>query len=77
MRITVWSDPYLSLTKITRLIRDQLAQLIPIATHRPSLIELLTRWKTRFHALARIDKRRRKPSSPQLLANPDLLTYNG
>ena len=40
---TVWSDPRVSLTKATRLIRDELSRLIPIATQLPDLIDLLTR----------------------------------
>ena len=73
---TVWTDPRVSLTKATRLIRDELSQLIPIATQLPDLINLLTRWRTHLHGLARIDQRKRKPSNPQLLANPSLLTFN-
>ena len=73
---TVWADPRVSLTKATRLIRDELSRLIPIATQLPDLIDLLTRWRTHLHGLARIDHRKRKPSNPQLLANPNLLTFN-
>ncbi len=73
---TVWNDPRLSLTKATRLIRDELSQLIPIATQLPELIDLLTRWRTHLPGLARIDQRKTKPSNPQLLANPTRLTFN-
>lgn len=73
---TVWSDPRLSLTKATRLIRDELSQLIPIATQLPELMDLLTRWRTHLPGLARIDQRKHKPSNPQLLANPTRLTFN-
>ena len=73
---TVWSDPRVSLTKATRLIRDELSRLIPIATQLPELIDLLARWRTHLHGLARIDQRKHKPSNPQLLANPELLTFN-
>lgn len=73
---TVWSDPRLSLTKVTRLIRDELSQLIPIVTQLPELIALLTRWRTRLPGLARIDQRKHKPNNPQLLANPTRLTFN-
>ena len=73
---TVWSDPRVSLTKATRLIRDELSRLIPIATQLPDLIELLARWRSHLHGLARIDQRKRKPTNPQLLANPDLLSFN-
>lgn len=73
---TVWNDPRLSLTKATRLIRDELPQLIPIVTQFPDLIELLTRWRTQLPRLARLDQRIRKPNNPQLLANPTLLNFN-
>jgi hypothetical protein len=73
---TVWSDPRVSLTKATRLIRDELSQLIPIVTQLPELIDLLTRWRTQLPGLARIDQRKNKPNNPQLLANPTRLTFN-
>lgn len=45
---TAWNDPRLSLTKATRLIRDELSQLIPIVTQLLELIELLRRWRTQL-----------------------------
>lgn len=70
---TSWGDTRLSLTKATRLIRDELPQLIPLITRLPELIALLTRWQTQFKGLAKIDQRKRKPSNPQLIAYPELL----
>lgn len=70
---TAWGDERLSLTKATRLIRDELPQLIPLATSLPDLITLLTRWRIQLKGLAQIARRKRKPSNPQLLANPELL----
>ena len=74
--ITFWSDPLLSLTKATRLIRDELSPLIPIARQPTELITLLTHWRTRLQGRARLDNRKTKPSNPQLIANPELLTFN-
>ena len=73
---TFWSDTQLSLTKAARLIRDELSQLIPIARQPTELIALLVHWRSRFHGRARLDKRKTKPSNPQLIANPELLTFN-
>lgn len=72
---TVWSDRRISLTKATRLIRDQLPQLIPIVLQLEPLLATLTRWSQHFSGLARIDQRKHKPSNPQLIANPERLTF--
>lgn len=73
---TLWPDDRLSLTKATRLIRDQLPQLIPALRNLSQLTETLTRWSHTLPGLARIAMRQRQPSNPQLLANPELLTYS-
>ena len=73
---TFWSDPLLSLTKAARLIRDELSQLIPLSRQLPELIALLTHWRTRFQGRAQLDKRKTKPSNPQLIATPELLSYS-
>jgi Transposase DDE domain len=72
---TLWTDDRLSLIKATRLIRDQLPQLIPIVTRLPELIALLIRWSHTLNGLARVAKRRSQPSNPELLANAERLTY--
>ena len=72
---TFWSDTLLSLTKAARLIRDELSPLIPIARQPTELITLLTHWRTRFQGRARLDNRKTKPNNPQLIANPELLTF--
>lgn len=73
---TLWPDERLSLIKATRLIRDQLPQLIQTINDLPQLIAVLRRWCETLHGLARIAKRRTHPSNPQLLENPELLTYS-
>lgn len=73
---TLWPDDRLSLTKATRFIRYQLPQLIPDIHNLSRLTETLTRWSHTLLGLARVAKRRSHPSNPQLLANPDLLTYS-
>lgn len=74
---TMWSDDRLSLTKATRLIRDQLPQLLLVITDLQQLIDLLLRWQLYLARFARVDKRRTDPSNPQLLENAELLTYYG
>ncbi len=76
MLTTVWTDDRLSLTKATRLIRDQMPQLIPALSNLSQLTATLTRWSQTMSGLARIATRRSHPSNPQLLANPELLTYS-
>ena len=72
---TCWSDTALSLTKATRLIRERLPLLVAALPELKTLIAVLTHWKTLIPSLARIPKRQQKPSNPQLLANPMLLTF--
>lgn len=72
---TCWSDTALSLTKATRLIRERLPLLVAALPDLKALIAVLTRWQTLIPDLARIHKRQQKPSNPQLLANPMLLTF--
>ncbi len=70
-----WSDDRVSLTKASRLLRDQLPQLIAVLRDFEQLVATLTRWADTFPGLARLAKRPSQPSNPQLLANPELLTY--
>ena len=63
-----------SLIKATRLLRDQLPFLIAALSDLERLTTALARCATLLQKLARIPKR--QPSHPQLLANPDLLTYS-
>ena len=70
-----WSDVEVSLIKATRLLRDQLPFLIAALTDLERLTTALARCATLLQKLARIPKRQRQPSNPQLLANSELLTY--
>ena len=74
---TCWCDADLSLTKATRLIRDRLPSLIDALPDVNQLIAVLTRWKSLLHHLARIPKRKKDPSHPELLATPMQLTFTG
>lgn len=74
--VTCWSDDRVSLTKVSRLLRDQLPQLIVVLRNPKQLVQTLTRWSHTLPGLARLAKRKSQPSHPQLLANPELLTYN-
>lgn len=74
--VTCWSDDRVSLTKASRLFRDQLPQLIAVLGDFEQLVNTLTRWSCTLPGLARLAKRKAQPSNPQLLANPELLTYN-
>jgi hypothetical protein len=74
--VTLWSDDRVSLTKASRLLRDQLPQLIAVLGNLELLIQILTRWSHTLPGLARLATRKSQPSNPQLLANPELLTYN-
>jgi Transposase DDE domain len=74
--VTCWSDERVSLTKASRLIRDQLPQLIAVLDDFQQLVKTLTRWSRTLPGLARLARRRSQPSNPQLLANPELLMYN-
>jgi len=74
--VTCWPDDRVSLTKASRLVRDQLPLLIAILGDLPQLVTTLTRWSHMLPGLARLAKRKSQPSNPQLLANPELLTYN-
>ena len=73
---TLWPDDRLSLTKATRLIREQLPVLIQALRDLPRLIETLVDWCSTLFGLARIQKRRTQPSNPQLLTNPELLDFS-
>lgn len=73
---TCWRDARLSLVRAARLIRDQLPQLIAALPHLGALTATLERWAHCLTGLARIAKRRAQPSNPQLLLNPELLTFN-
>jgi DDE family transposase len=70
------SDDRVSLTKASRLVRDQLPQLIAVLGDIAQLCNTLTRWNQILPGLARLATRKSQPSNPQLLANPELLTYN-
>lgn len=74
--VTCWPDDRVSLTKASRLIRDQLPQLIAVLDDFDGLTNTLTRWSRILPGLARLARRTSQPSNPQLLANPELLTYN-
>lgn len=74
--VTCWPDERLSLVRATRLLRDQLPQLIAVLTDLPTLIQTLARWHEDLRGLARIARRTAQPSNPQLLVNPNLLTFN-
>jgi hypothetical protein len=74
--VTCWPDDRVSLTKMSRLIRDQLPQLIAVFHDFESLVATLTRWSQTLPDLARLATRQSQPSNPQLLANPELLSYN-
>jgi len=73
---TCWPDDRLSLTKAARLLRDQAPQLIAVFADRQALADTLARWADQLTGLARISRRTTQPSNPQLLANPELLTFN-
>jgi Transposase DDE domain len=74
--VTCWSDDRVSLTKASRLLRDQLPQLIAVLGDLEQLIKTITRWSQTMPRLTRLSKRKSQPSNSQLLANPELLTYN-
>lgn len=74
--VTFGSDDRVSLTKASRLIRDQLPQLIAVLGDLEQLIQTLTRWSHTLPGLGRVAQRKSQPSNPQLLANPELLAYN-
>ena len=73
---TVWWDDRLSLTRATRLLRDQLPQLLRVLGNLAQLTETLTHLSGILLGLARIATRRSNPSNPQLLTNSELLTYS-
>lgn len=73
--VACWSDDRVSLTKASRLLRDQLPQLIAVLGDFEQLVATLTHWADILPGLARLATRRSQPSNPQLLANPALLTY--
>lgn len=75
--VTSWPDDRVSLTKAARLVRDQLPQLFAVLDDLPQLIQTLTRWSQLMSGLPRLSRRTSQPSNPQLLANPELLTYKG
>lgn len=74
--VTCWPDDRVSLTKASRLIRDLLPQLIVVLGDFAQLVATLTRWSETLPGLARLSKRKSQPSNAQLLANPELLTFN-
>lgn len=74
--VTCWPDDRVSLTKASRLLRDQLPQLIAAFGDLAQLQQTLTRWSHTLSGLAQVARRTSQPSAPQLLANPELLTYN-
>lgn len=73
--VTCWSNEHVSLTKSSRLLRDQVPQLIAVLADQEQLVLLLIRWQHALDGLAKVAKRKSQPSNPQLLANPNLLTY--
>lgn len=73
--VACWSDDRVSLTKASRLLRDQLPQLIAALGDFEQLVATLTHWADILPGLARLATRRSQPSNPQLLANPELLSY--
>lgn len=74
--VAFWFDDRVSLTKAARLIRDQLPQLIAVLGNLSQLTQTLTRWSDTLSGLAQVAKRTSQPSNHQLLANPELLSYN-
>jgi hypothetical protein len=74
--VTFWPDDRVSLTKASRLIRDQLPQLIAVRGNLAQLIQTLTAWSHTLPGLARVARRKSQPSNHQLIANPELLRYN-
>lgn len=70
-----WDDERLSLRKAARLLQEHLPLLLAALPRRDRLIEALARLARQLRGLARIDRRRARPSNFQLLRNPELLTY--
>jgi hypothetical protein len=74
--VTFWFDDRVSLTKASRLIRDQLPQLTTVLGDLAQITQTLILWSHTLSGLAQIACRKSQPSNHQLLANPHLLTYN-
>jgi hypothetical protein len=67
-----WSDPRLSLVKATRLIRERMPLLIEATGDHTRLTQVLRRLVEAVANRCRVECRRKRPSSPQILKNPAL-----
>jgi hypothetical protein len=72
---SVWLHPNRSLTKASRAIRAIGRTLAALISHRETFQEIIENLVATLAKTARINSRRRKPSTYQLLGNPDLLDY--
>lgn len=73
--VTCWPDERLSLTRISRLVRDQVPQLIATLPRKYDLVQTLKSWTRSLPGLGRIPSNRAKPGNFELLADPQRLTY--
>lgn len=70
-----WMDPRVSLVKASRLLRHQVPVVIALLSNLAALTEKLHQLATLLTKLAKLDRRARHPSNPQLLDNPELLDF--
>jgi hypothetical protein len=70
-----WEEGELSLVKAARWFRDYLPLLIEVLQDKPRLIAVLRRLARLMKRLARLNRRRKHPSTQQLIDHPELLDY--
>lgn len=70
-----WLDERISLVKLSRCLRELLPLVIAALGQLDRLIETLTQLASQLAGLARVNSRRKDPSTCQLLTDPELLTY--
>jgi hypothetical protein len=75
--VTVWRQPARSLRKAAALVRKYVYSLALALHGFGRLLGILRKMQAILHKRARIDKRKKDPSTCQLLDNPELLTYQG
>lgn len=72
---TVWSYGDRSLPKAVEILRSFVQNIALALSHRGRLAAVLTQMRECFRTTCKMNKRRNKPSTYQLLMNPSLLKY--
>jgi hypothetical protein len=70
-----WEEGGLSLVKAARWFREHVPLLIAVWHDQPRLIAVLRRLARWMKRLARLNRRRKHPSTQQLIEHPELLEY--